>query len=195
MTRLRFFPMLPGVFLIACILGIASPNHLLGQTVPKVVAEFSPSGAATVSAKLIDGTPVTVAISRTQFNADTFPYTTHDQQFPWAGWGTELELPNTVVTTINVKMDEKDVWVNMSSYSDLGNPNMILFEDTSIGHEDSGELLIDKVAFRLIVFGGESSTAYRAELHFSNSGLERRVVWLGEFPTEIGEETRYWIKP
>jgi hypothetical protein len=79
----------------------------------------------------------------------------------------------------------------MSSFSDLGDPYVVQLEDMSVGLEEGGKFLADKSAFRLIVFGGQSDTAYRAELHFNASRLERRLVWEGEEPNQVAEETIY----
>jgi hypothetical protein len=194
-TRRHVSSLFPIALLSACTLEMACPSLSMGQAVRRQTAEFSPTGLAQINAVLTDGTPVEIAVQRTTFTSDSFPYTTSYRKFLWTGWGTIMDHPGSVVTAVNVRVGQQDMWVSMSAFSDLGDPRLIIFQDISIEYEDAGHHLLEKTAFRLIVFGGQTATAYIADLQFSADTLERRAVWLVEFPTESKEETIYGIRP
>jgi hypothetical protein len=175
--------------------GSAFQQTVEEQAPPRISAEFSESGIALISTKLVDGTPVEVRVRNTPITAEAFPYEPAYERGNWAGWGAWWGETRTAVTAMNVKVGDEDVRVSMSAYSDLASAHHIIFEDSSSysrwtreGIEHTG---LERAYFRVTVRGGDAGVSYSAQLEFSSRFLERRTVWLNEQPTAIEEVTIY----
>lgn len=55
--------------------------------------------------------------------------------------------------------------------------------------------LLPRDRARLRITAGDAGTAYGGLIEFSRNGVTRRRVWLGEFPEDVYEETRYGNQP
>jgi len=181
--------------LVAGASGSAFPQSE-GELIPQsITVEFSEEGIAQISAELLDGTPVEVMVKNTPITPESFPYEPEYPEGNWAGWGAWWGDTNHAITAMKVKVGDKDLRVNLSAYSDLASAHKLMFEDTSIvsryTHGGTDYQAVDRGSFRLIVWGGDAGVAYTAQLEFSLQYLERRAVWLGEFPTAVREVTVY----
>jgi hypothetical protein len=96
------------------------------------------------------------------------------------------------MTALDVKVGERDVFVKLSAFADLANVKQLVFEDTSLMYyRGSIEVDVDRPAFRVVIRGSDAGNAYVAMLDFSTVCLERRSVWMGEFPASVSEVTVY----
>ena len=195
MGRIGLLLLVPVALLSADGFEVALQEFPQEQSARRIQAEFSDSGVARINAVLADGTPVGIVVKRTRYAPESFPYTTSYPNTEWSGWGARRGSPNTVITAVDVTAGERNVEVSMSAFSDLANPNRVLFEDTTPAYyyrfAGTEHRFVDHAAFRLIVWGSDASTAYTAELTFNTLFLERRAVRAGEFPMEEREETVY----
>lgn len=140
-------------------------------------AEFS-QGIAKLSGNLKDGTPVKIEVRKGKLMPQ-YPY---KGAFMWGGdmrSETEVIMPKTFVTAMDVRIGNKKSIVPLSAYSDLGNPYQISYERTESG-------------FKLIIEGrGGTGTSYKAVLDFIGLDIRHRKVILAIFPDEVWQETTY----
>jgi len=98
-------------------------------------------------------------------------------------WGAENRCPKTLISTLEVKADDKSIFVPISAFADLGNPRTVTIEPGK-----------DKDRFAVVIVGGDAAISYSARLEFKNNFLTKRLVMHGEFPAESWEETIYKFK-
>jgi len=104
---------------------------------------------------------------------DKYPY---GNSLMWGG--DDLHMPDTLVSGMDVRIDNVIVFIPLSAYADLGNPNAV-------------SLNIKGSAFDIIIKGGDASGSYKATLVFSDGCLRKRKVTGGEFPDKAWEEAVY----
>jgi hypothetical protein len=103
-----------------------------------------------------------------------------EQTALWANrmWGSEEAFPVTRhVTDLRIVWADSVVWIPLSAYSDLGQPESVEFVKATNG-----------VSFS--VRGGETATGYEAQFFLDRGVLVRRRVRSSEMP-EFSEETKY----
>lgn len=195
MNRVRILLIVPVLLLATGTLGKAHPQDPVYQSGPRILAEFSESGIAQITTQFVDGTPVDIRVKNTPITQESFPYEPAYEEGNWAGWGAWWGPTNVAVTAVNVKVGDKAVRVSMSAYSDLASANDIVFEDTSTysrwTRDGKEHVEISRPSFRLTIRGGDAAVSYSAQLEFLGHFLERRSVWLNEFPLEVLETTIY----
>lgn len=104
---------------------------------------------------------------------NTFPY--KNALF----WGGDVGvLPKNFLSEIQVRSHSQTIFVPFSAYSDLGAVHRAFLRRTADG-------------FALYLYGGETGTAYSAELIFAGGFMQSRTVFLNEFPQETREVTKY----
>lgn len=142
---------------------------------------LGPSGAA-AAATAIPGAPTRVeACSATKIicvnlSTERVNGTPLRKGYRWGG--EDIEPPQSLIFQLTVSAHGNDVFVPLSAFADLGNPQTVAVRSTGKG-------------FDVIVTGGDASAAYRAHLVFEGGVLIRRKVQHGEFPSEAWEDTRY----
>lgn len=97
------------------------------------------------------------------------------------GWGTDQSgkiPPKYIVSLVEMIWGNESVWVPLSVYSDLTEPEKI-------------ELQVDHNNIILIIYGSDAGGAYQAELVFENAEIKYRKVSSGEFPDQAWEKTEY----
>ena len=96
------------------------------------------------------------------------------------GWGgDESSPPRLIIAAINVVMNDRKIFVPLTSYVDLGDPRKIFLEPFK-----NDELL-------LRIIGGDAAGSYKALLPFNTKFMVSRKVTSGKFPASIWEEERY----
>ena len=189
-----FFPVALAL-LIPRVMGTEYSQEKVVQDRQSVTVEFSNNGNAQIKAELVGGNPIEIIVKKTAITSENFPYGPNDKGGNWPGWGGSHDWTRDAVTAISVTVDDRSIHIPMSAYSDLAGAHHILFEDTTIPyryiHNGVNYEHIDRPSFRLVVFGGNASGSYRAQLDFSTRFLERRAVWLGEFDNAVNEVTVY----
>jgi hypothetical protein len=100
-----------------------------------------------------------------------------DGGFRWGGEGDTM--PTTLIKSIIVQSEEKQLFVPLSAYSDLGDPHKISLKRNTAG-------------FEITITGGDAGGSYNAVLVFEGGWLTYRRVAHGEFPDQAWEETRYF---
>jgi hypothetical protein len=94
-------------------------------------------------------------------------------------WGGDVgQPPQTVLSAIQVKSGDETISIPLSAYGDLGNVKWASLNPTKEGYS-------------LSLHGGETATAYDAELSIAKGFLKTRVVRLREFPKQRWEKTTY----
>lgn len=94
-------------------------------------------------------------------------------------WGGDVgELPQRIVSSIEIHDGAEMVFVPLSAYGDLGDVKSASLEPTSHG-------------FVLNLHGGNTAASYDARLTFEADYLVARTVTLREFPKQRREDTRY----
>lgn len=135
-------------------------------------------GIAKLSSQLTDGSSVQVEV-RTMKLTPQYPY---KNAFMWGGdmrGRDEVLMPKTVITAMDVRINNEKIFLPLSAYSDLGNPYQVSLEKAERG-------------FRLVITGrGGTATSYKAVLEFNHENIQRRKVTLDVFPDEVWEETVY----
>ena len=104
---------------------------------------------------------------------NTFPY-----KNPLLWGGDVGELPQQVVSSIEVYEGDEMIFVPLSAYGDLGDLKLASLDPTARG-------------FTLNLHGGETATSYDAKLSFEGGYLVSRAVALREFPQQAREQTHY----
>ena len=128
-------------------------------------------GITQLSVFTSQGASVDVKV-QTQKPSSSFPYKTGYR------WGTELDSPNILITSIDVTIEDEKVFVPVSAYCDLTNPREFSLEKTKSG-------------FCIIIEGGDAATSYKAVIFFENLYIKSRKVVHGKFPDTAWEETKY----
>lgn len=95
-------------------------------------------------------------------------------------WGAENSCPSTFVEALEVKVNDKLLFVPLSAFADLGNPRNVHIETRK-----------EKDRFAVVLTGGDAATSYSATLEFRDNFLSERMVRHGEFPSEAWEKTHY----
>src|SRR5712691_6916897 len=75
---------------------------------------------------------------------------------PYGGyrWGSEMRRPESIVTALEISVGKDTVFVPLSAYSDLTNPQSILLET-------------EGRSYRVSILGGDASVAYEAVVVFT----------------------------
>ncbi|MDY6906536.1 MAG: hypothetical protein SWH61_17845 [Thermodesulfobacteriota bacterium] len=121
--------------------------------------------------KTPDGVSIKIGVHTAEYNSSV-PYKSGFR------WGAELKEPRIIVTRINVEFGNTKVFVPLSAYCDLTNPNICTLQTSN-------------KSFVLVIEGGQASTSYKAEIYFENGYIKKRKVSHQEFPDESWEETVY----
>jgi len=197
MTRAYLSMVALSAFLTASTVGTAIHKDPQTQTKQRqtIAVDFSESGIAQINTELVDGTPVEVSARTTRFTPETFPYTTSYPRYKWTGWGEDIGSPKNILTALDVKVGDKNVFVRLSAFADLADVHQLMFEDTTLmyhsTYQGTEHIDVDRTAFRLIIRGSDAGNSYTTELTFNSGYLERRSVWPGELPTRVSEVTVY----
>lgn len=93
-------------------------------------------------------------------------------------WGTEKCPAENAIEKIRVAIDERQIMIPRSAFSDLAGVRRAALRARS-----------DDVV--LIIEGGQTSSGYRAELTFDAGELVMRIVRSRTFPDEVSETTIY----
>jgi hypothetical protein len=93
-------------------------------------------------------------------------------------WGAETSKPERIIQSAEVRRSNSVIFVPLSAFADLGNPDSIRLE-------------MDRKGFRILITGGDASTAYEATLTFNDDFVVRRKVASLSFPRTAWEETVY----
>lgn len=93
-------------------------------------------------------------------------------------WGADSQSPSLRLESLSVKFLGQEAHIPLSAFIDLGDPKKI-------------ELFGRKDSLAVHIYGGETSTSYRAILYFQLGRLANKKVCASEFPTESCEKTEY----
>jgi hypothetical protein len=129
-------------------------------------------GATQLTITSSSGANVEVVLHQEKVN-DSYPYM---HGMLWGG--DDIELPKTVLTSIEVNVGKKLVFIPLSAFCDLGEVKSASLETTLKG-------------FNLRLYGGNTSASYDAILTFKRDHLLRKKVMLREFPDQRWEKTDY----
>lgn len=127
--------------------------------------------AAELQSQTADGTSI-IVIAHTKAYSPDLPYKKGFR------WGVELIEPKSLMTSLEVIINGRELFVPLSAYSDLTNPRELALETTKNG-------------FRVMIKGGDAATSYKAVLTFDNKHILHRRVVNSEFPDAAKEETAY----
>jgi hypothetical protein len=155
---------------------LAAVLFLVGTPARSIAAEtltaIKAEGTTELSATSQNGNILLVEISQVRL----------DHSYPYKDalvWGGDVdELPQTVLTSIQISQNKKMVFVPLSAYSDLGDVKFGSIEQTKGG-------------FAVHLHGGNTATGYDATLSISHGYLQTRTVRNREFPDERWDKTRY----
>jgi hypothetical protein len=199
MPRIGVITFVGLLFLVGTTVTLALPESPQDQPRQRSQTEFSTDGTASLSIQLDDGTQIHVSAKQAKYSPEIFPYTCSVPRIEWAGWGTVGLRPSTVITAIDVQINNEYVLVNLSAFSDLADAHTLVLEDISGGFNYRSQGRVHHVdfshAYRLLIFGSDAAGSYQAELIFNKRSLERRKVVCGEFQENIREETIYTSIP
>ena len=98
----------------------------------------------------------------------------------WNGWGEELKLPKYFIKDLKIVYKQETLYIPISAFIDLGNPQTIKIKNTKING-----------CFHIEICGGDASTSYKAVLIFENMFIKKRIVKHLEFPETSWEKTEY----
>src|SRR5947207_820904 len=145
---------------ILCFSSLAVALLLAGKTTVVSAAEtlspIKPEGDTELTYQAPSGTIVRVKISQTRLDPSSFPYK--------GGllWGGDVDqLPQTVLSSIQITQSRKTVFIALSAYSDLGDVKFASLEPTKEG-------------FALHLHGGNTAASYDATLSFRRGYLRTR---------------------
>jgi hypothetical protein len=130
------------------------------------------TGIAKASLALGASDSVSVLVETIEPSSD-FAYS---KAYAWGG--DETTPPKKIIKTITVLKNGQNLFIPLSAYADLGNPNKISLSKLPRG-------------FRLTISGGDAAGSYDARLDFKKNEISRRRVASGEFPKEVWEETTF----
>lgn len=149
------------VVALACFLVSAGQNSLAGNGTVTFVAHGRSDGQA-----------VTAVVTAMRYS-DQIPYR---ELGVW--WGTDMNQPQFIVSSLAVLRDGKPLFVGLSAYCDLAEPREV-------------HIRVNNAGFDVVIDGSDAAGSYVAVLAFENGVLRRRRVTSGEFPAERWEETVY----
>lgn len=137
-----------------------------------LVASYSYGGEFKLESKLADGTKIKVTVKTIPVPAN-FPYRNS------YNWGGDVDSPpKTIISEIRIRAGNRDIFVPLSVYSDLGWVQQVSLEKGG------------NVA-KLLMTGGDAGASYDVEMKFNKINLLSRRVRHGEFPEDVWEETIY----
>ncbi|HEX2897680.1 MAG TPA: hypothetical protein VHP63_06490 [candidate division Zixibacteria bacterium] len=145
-----------------------------------VSSEDLAEGVNRLSASIKDSAVVLNAeIHTADFNAN------HKNKLPdmWGGLFENSDESATlikVITSLNVEINGKKVFVPFSSYGDLAQPRL-----TGISTDRDG--------FVITITGGVDAPSYNARLFFTSEGIKSKTVTSTTDPQVVWEETFYSI--
>lgn len=94
-------------------------------------------------------------------------------------WGGDIgQLPKVVLISVNVQVNNEQIFVPLFAYSDLGEIKTASLEKALGG-------------FNLLLHGGNTATSYDAVLTFKQGYLHSKKVALREFPNQRWEKIIY----
>lgn len=133
-------------------------------------AKFS-KGQAIIENRLSDGTVIKVVVHTVKYPSN----------FPYKGirrwWGADSGKPQFLIEKFEVKINEENIFIPLSVYMDLANPNEMFLD-------------VKNQEAQLVIIGGDAGGSYRTTIIFEKGDVKKRKVSHGEFP-EVGEETVY----
>jgi hypothetical protein len=154
---------LPGLLLVFGIGLGAAFGHELGATIGTVSLKMDIGMAGHVRADV-----VVVETPRNYLYRGAF------------GWGgDESTPPRRVIAAINVSVNDRKLFIPLSSFVDLGDPRQVSLRP------------LENNEFTLRIVGGDAAGSYQASLEFTTKAIVSRKVTSGEFPTDVWEEDRY----
>lgn len=130
------------------------------------------NGVARIEGCIKGNDLVKIIIGTTKYSPN-YPY---QDGFMWGA--DEYEKPRFLISNIKILIGNRKVFVPLSAYCDLANPNNVV-------------LKTNQNSFNLIIYGGDAGSSYMAELLFENSHIKYRKISHGEFPDEVWEKTEY----
>ena len=137
-----------------------------------VLHALNPAGATEVSFKDASGHLIVVTVTESKLDSS---YLYHNAIL----WGGDVGvLPQSVVSELRIRMDQKLIFVPLSAFGDLGDVMSVSFSSIARG-------------FRVSFHGGNTAASYDATLLFERGVLLRREVRLRELPDERWEKARY----
>lgn len=153
--------------LVAVLTCVVAPSLWSADTAShqeRVAISLSEQGTASLSLEVTRGTSIQVNIKAT---SSTECLSEHlaawTAPLVWLGWGADTSPPVRLTNSLEVTVNGIPAILSMSAYADLANPHSIALEAAPNG-------------FTLTILGGESSTAYTAELRFRDKYLISRRV-------------------
>lgn len=94
-------------------------------------------------------------------------------------WGGDIDQPpKTITVFLDIKVNNKKLFIPFSAYGDLGDIEAAELEKFSSG-------------FNLMLHGGQTATAYDVVLAFKQGYLYSKKVTHREFPTQAWEKIIY----
>lgn len=105
-----------------------------------------------------------------------YPY---DKTSMWGGEEENLSFPKKIIRAITIVKNKEKIFVPLSAYADLGDPNSIELK------------LLTAKKFQLIITGSDAAGSYKAILEFRKNEILKRKVISSEFPDDAWEETKY----
>lgn len=151
--------------ILSCLIVCGNAN---AQT-PTIVGS---EGVTQLTITLSNGANVEVVLHQAKVN-DSYPY---KHGMLWGG--DDMELPQAILTSIDVQVGKKQIFVPLSAFSDLGEVKSASLEIISKG-------------FNLRLHGGNTAASYDATLTFKRGHLRNKKVTLREFPEQRWENTIY----
>lgn len=135
----------------------------------------------------ITGSTATVSLNKNQAGEINASITTlnisseypYDRSSMWGGDEESQAFPKKIIHSISVVKNKQKIFVPLSAYADLGDPN----------YAELKSLTTKK--FQLIISGGDAAGSYKATMEFENNEILKRKVVSGEFPNDAWEETQY----
>lgn len=142
----------------------------IGEALSQDRVDFR-DGTATAVSRDARGNTITAKVQTAKLSID-FPFRKGYR------WGAEIRRPATIVTVVEIRVGDREVFVPLSAYADLAEPRSISLQ--TVGK-----------AATLSILGGDASVAYEAVLTFAESFVSKRRVHNRAFPDTAWEETKY----
>lgn len=127
-------------------------------------------GVNTLTEKAADGTIVKVALTMGRTPTVLRRFSGY--------WGVDDGSPAISVTALTITVGRDTVDIPFTAWADMGYPT-----DLRLAASDGGGTVV--------LDGGDTSTHYTASWFIEKGRLQRRRVELGEFASEIWQETTY----
>jgi hypothetical protein len=159
-------------------------KKLIFLTFPVIIFLFvACSICCAESTKLIDGVAqITSYTKNKELIKITVNTTKYSPKYPYQDgllWGTDLyDRPRSFISRIKIMIGKEQVYVPLSAYCDLADPDKILLE-TKLN------------SFSLIIYGGGEALFYKCELFFENLTIKFKKIALVGFPDEVWEKIEY----